>query len=82
MDKVNELTDQLTLSTAWLSNSNDVVFATMQMVYNAYLPMYSIIIFSFNQHYVNYVDFESFVFGFQVVFFSEGYQMLMFPSFP
>ena len=56
-----------------LSNSDAVVFAIIQMLYNAYLPMSSIFLFPFNHHYVTYVDFEIFVFVFQVVFFSEGY---------
>ena len=57
MDKVVELVDQLTFSKAQFSNSNDAVFAIIQMVYNAYLPMSLTFFFPFNHHYVTDVDF-------------------------
>ena len=64
-----ELVDQLISSQCAIEELKRCCFYQYTyMVYNAYFPMPTIFLLTFNHHYVTYVDFESLTFVFQFVF--------------
>ena len=74
MDIAVEMVDQLTSSKyVLLRNSNGAIFANTWLLLSS---ISSTFFFPFDHHYVIYVDFERFIFVFQVLFFREGHQIL------